>query len=161
MFFSVVYYLNYLVLISVFVHFIFWKANWIILLKYQLEAHSPTNLALILPEEKRLERNNRETDRDSQWVGGEWECFLTCGGGRATPPTVAPVRPRSPGTGPGWFQLRWRGKLESNSRQNAFYYICASHADSQESNSHWAKYDMTFSLSYNAPCSQSSLWGIV
>lgn len=125
--------------------------------KYQLEAHTPTNPALHLSEEKRLERNNRETGRD---LGLNQERNIEAGDLENQQWKDVSVRGRRVRVFPdmrrmsryttncrachaqiiknrSWVvpaQLRWRGKLEWNSRQKAFY-ICASHADTQESDS--------------------------
>ena len=125
--------------------------------KYQLEIHSVTNPGLHLSEEKRLGRNKRETRRDlglnqeRNIQAGDLEnqrwADVSVGGRRVRVfPDLARrsrysntctvcqakiVRNRS------WVVpalVRWRGRLELNSRQKAFY-ICASHVDNQQSDS--------------------------
>ena len=120
--------------------------------KYQLKIRSLTNPALYLSEEKRLEKNNRETRRD---VGLNQERSIEPGSlenqfwkdvsvsgkrVRVFPEKlrlskytyncpacdVRIIKDRSLVV---QAQLRWRRKLEFNSRKKPFY-ICASHADS-------------------------------
>jgi len=124
--------------------------------KYQLEIHTPTNPGLHLSEEKRLKRANRETGRDlglnqernietgdlenQRWadvfVRGErvrvFPDLRRMSHYNTTCPACGAQIVRNSWVVPA--QLRWRGKLESNSRQKAFY-ICASHANQQESDS--------------------------